>query len=197
MSFVWPLALIGLALVPLAIAMYVLAHTGGRSMPPASPTRICSPTSSKRRRTGAATCPPHSLLALTACSFGRAARVGAQGAEQEATVVLVTDNLRFDDGDRHRADADGSRPGGGPHACGGLAGRLSHRPGHFSTAVRTVVAPTTDKAALDAALDSLKPVGGTALGDASSKASLHRKSRKKSRRTRASLPRTRGRRRGP
>lgn len=167
MSFVWPLALIGLALVPLAIAMYVLAQYrrpkyAARFTNLDLLANVVEKTPNWRRHVPAAL----GLLALTALLVSLARPEWEHKVpKQEATVVLVTDIS----GSMTATDIEPTRMAAAQEAGHTLVAELPD--GFrialvtFSAGVRTVVAPTTDKAVLDAALDGLKPVGGTALGD--------------------------------
>jgi Ca-activated chloride channel family protein len=85
---------------------------------------------------------------------------------EEATVILTMDVS----GSMMATDVSPSRLAAAQAAASAFVDQLPEkfRIGlvAFSTAPRLLVAPTTDKAAVHAALESLTPQGGTALGDA-------------------------------
>jgi Ca-activated chloride channel family protein len=85
--------------------------------------------------------------------------------KQEATVVLVTD----DSGSMTPTDIEPTRMDAAKESAHTLVEKLPKgfrlSLVSFSAGVRTVVAPTTDRDLMNAAIDSLTPVGGTAMGD--------------------------------
>ena len=167
MSFAWPLALLGLALVPMAIAMYVLAQYrrpkyAARFTNLDLLANVVEKTPNWRRHVPAAL----GLLALAALLVSLARPEWEHKVpKQEATVVLVTDIS----GSMTATDIEPTRMAAAQEAGHTMVAELPE--GFrialvtFSAGVRTVVAPTTDKAVVDAAIDGLKPLGGTALGD--------------------------------
>jgi Ca-activated chloride channel family protein len=86
--------------------------------------------------------------------------------KEEATVILVTDVS----GSMNATDVEPTRLAAAQEAAKTLVNSLpkGFQIGlvAFSNTARLLVIPTTDKAAVDAALDSLRPNGGTAIGDA-------------------------------
>jgi Ca-activated chloride channel family protein len=167
MSFVWPLALLGLVLVPLAIALYVLAQMrrpkyAARFTNLDLLANVVDKSPNWRRHVPAVL----GLLALTALLVSLARPEWEHKVpKQEATVVLVTDIS----GSMTATDIEPTRMAAAQAAGHTLVEELPE--GFrislvtFSAGVRTVVAPTTDKEMVLRAIDALKPVGGTAMGD--------------------------------
>jgi len=167
MSFVWPLALLSLVLVPLAIALYVLAQTrrpkyAARFTNLDLLANVVDKSPNWRRHLPAAL----SLLALAALLVSLARPEWEHKVpKEEATVVLVTDIS----GSMTATDIEPTRMAAAQGAGRTLVEELPE--GFrislvtFSAGVRTVVAPTTDKELITAAIDALTPVGGTAMGD--------------------------------
>ncbi len=167
MSFAWPLALLSLWLVPLAVAAYVWAQ---RRRPKYAArftnldllANVVDKTPGWRRHVPAAL----GLLALTALLVALARpEFVHKVAKQEATVVLVTDVS----GSMTATDIQPTRMDAAKAAGHTLVDKLPKgfrlSLVSFSAGVRTVVAPTTDRDLMNAAIDSLTPVGGTAMGD--------------------------------
>lgn len=167
MSFAWPLALLSLWLVPLAVAAYVWAQ---RRRPKYAArftnldllANVVDKTPGWRRHVPAAL----GLLALTALLVALARPEFVHKVpKQEATVVLVTDVS----GSMTATDIQPTRMDAAKTAGHTLVDKLPKgfrlSLVSFSAGVRTVVAPTTDRDLMNAAIDSLTPVGGTAMGD--------------------------------
>jgi Ca-activated chloride channel family protein len=165
MSFREPLALIGLALVPLALVAYwraqrrrrryavrypavsILAGVAGRSWGRHVPAALV-------------------LLAIAALAVALARPQRTVAAEQdEAIVMMVTDtsgSMRADDVKPDRLAA----------AQAAARAFMARVPEHFRIGLVTFgsraeqqAPPTTDRQAVRAALDGLKVAGGTAMGD--------------------------------
>ncbi len=167
MSFVWPLALLGLVLVPLAVALYVLAQMrrpkyAARFTNLDLLANIVDKAPNWRRHVPAVL----GLLALTALLVSLARPEWEHEVpKEEATIVLVTDIS----GSMTATDIEPTRMAAAQAAGHTLVEELPD--GFrialvtFSAGVRTVVAPTTDKELVMRALDALQPIGGTAMGD--------------------------------
>ncbi len=167
MSFVWPLALLSLVLVPLGVALYVLAQMrrpkyAARFTNLDLLANIVDKTPGWRRHVPAVL----GLLALTSLLVALARPEFVHKVpKQEATVVLVTDVS----GSMTATDIEPTRMDAAKESAHTLVEKLPK--GFrlslvtFSAGVRTVVTPTTDRELMNAAIDSLQPVGGTAMGD--------------------------------
>ncbi len=167
MSFAWPLALLSLWLVPLAVVAYLWAQ---RRRPKYAArftnldllANVVDKTPNWRRHVPAVL----GLLALTSLLIALARpEFVHKTPKQEATVVLVTDVS----GSMTATDIQPTRMDAAKTAAHTLVDKLPKgfrlSLVSFSAGVRTVVAPTTDRDLMDAAIDSLTPVGGTAMGD--------------------------------
>ena len=166
MSFQAPLLLLGLVLAPLAIAAYVVAQRRRRRF--AVRYTNVDVLASVAARAGCARHLPAALalLALVALlvALGRPERTVAAERE-EATVVLVTDTS----GSMFATDVRPSRLAAAQTAGRAMVDELPRgfRLGlvGFGTVAAQFVEPTTDKARVRAALESLKFSGKTAMGD--------------------------------
>ena len=166
MSFQAPLLLLGLVLVPLAIVAYVVAQRRRRRF--AVRYTNVDVLASVAARAGWARHLPAALalLALLALlvALGRPERTVAAERE-EATVVLVTDTS----GSMFATDVRPSRLAAAQTAGRAMVDELPRgfRLGlvGFGTVAAQFVEPTTDKARVRAALESLKFSGKTAMGD--------------------------------
>jgi Ca-activated chloride channel homolog len=165
-SFREPLLLLGLALVPLALAAYVVAQRRRRRFA-VRYTNVDVLASVAARRNWTRHLPALlALLALAALlvALGRPERTVA-AEQRQAMVVMVTDisgSMRATDvqPDRLTAARDAGRVlvDSLPRDFRlGLVG--------FSHAASLLVEPTTDKQRVRAGLDALNPRGGTAMGD--------------------------------
>lgn len=166
-GFVWPLALLSLVLIPLLVALYVWAQYrrpkyAARFTNLDLLANVVDRSPNWRRHVPAVL----GLLALTGLLVSLARPEWERKVPKEqATVVLVTDIS----GSMNATDVEPTRMDAAKEAGHQLVEELPE--GFrialvtFSAGVRTVVAPTTDKPIVDAAIDSLSPIGGTAMGD--------------------------------
>jgi Ca-activated chloride channel homolog len=166
MEFAAPLLLLGLALVPLALAAYVLAQRRRRRY--AVRYTNVDVLASVAARAGWTRHLPAllALLALAALlvAIARPERtVAAQ--RREANIVLVTDTS----GSMLAKDVKPDRLTAAKNAGHALADKLPRdfRLGliSFGTRVSQLVEPTTDKARVKVGVDQLKFSGKTAMGD--------------------------------
>ncbi len=166
MSFREPLLLAGLALIPVALAAYVVAQRRRRRY--AVRYTNVDVLASVAARVGWARHLPAALalLALAALliALGRPERTVA-AEQRQATVVMVTDLS----GSMNAKDVQPDRLTAAKVAAHALADKLPRdfRLGlvGFGTAASQLVEPTTDKARVKVAIDSLKFAGKTAMGD--------------------------------
>ena len=166
MDFAAPALLVGLALVPLALAAYVVAQRRRRRY--AVRYTNVDVLASVAARAGWARHVPAllALLALASLLVALARPQRTVAAEQRAaTVVMVTDTS----GSMLAKDIKPDRLTAAKNAGHALANKLPRdfRLGliSFGTTVSQLVEPTTDKARVKAAVDSLKFSGKTAMGD--------------------------------
>lgn len=168
MSFGWPLALLGLLLVPLVVAAYLLAQRR-RVRYAARFTNLDLLANVVERSPGWRRHLPPALIVLALAalliSLARPERAVSVPREQ-ATVVLTMDTS----GSMTATDVSPNRMSAAQEAARGFVGDLpdKFRVGvvAFSSQAQLVVSPTHDREVVDTALESLRPVGGTALGDA-------------------------------
>ncbi len=166
MEFAAPLLLLGLALIPLALAAYVVAQRRRRRY--AVRYTNVDVLASVATRAGWMRHVPAllALLALGALLIALARPQRTVAAEvQAATVVMVTDTS----GSMLAKDISPDRLTAAKNAGHALANKLPRdfRLGliSFGTRVSQLVEPTTDKARVNAAVDQLKFSGKTAMGD--------------------------------
>ena len=168
MSFEWPLALIGLASVPLLVALYVLRErrrttAAARLTSPGLLPNLVDASPGWRRHLPIAVL----VAALTAMLVGVARPHATVSVKrEEATVILVIDtslSMRADDVKPTRLLA----------ARGAARAFVERMPKKFRVGIvgfagRAYVAlpPTDDRSLVPAALASLRPGQGTSLGDA-------------------------------
>lgn len=168
MSFGWPLALLGLALVPLALAGYLLVQR--RRMRYAARftnldllATVVNRSPGRRRHLP----PALALLALTALVVGIARpQTTVAVPREEATVVLAMDSS----GSMTATDVAPDRMTAAREAASGFVEGLpdGFRVGvvAFSDQADVVAPPTHDREEVLGALRSLRADNGTALGDA-------------------------------
>ena len=168
MSFDWPVALLGLLLVPLLIVLYVVrerrrtAFAAGYANPALLPAVI-------DRSPGRLRHVPLILLllGLTTIVLGVARPHATVNVKrEEATIVLAVDVSRS----MKAKDVSPTRLGAAQDAAKTFLEKVPEkfRVGVVSFATRAVVgvAPTEDRTLVRAALDGLRPGEGTAIGDA-------------------------------
>lgn len=168
MSFLSPIVLLGLVLLPLAAWWYVAsdrrraARTGAFTSVPVAAS-VAPRRAGWRRHVG----PAAYLLALAALLIA-AARPQAEVSVkvQRASVMLVTDRS----GSMASDDVQGGRIAAVKGAANLFLDRVPEdvRTGliAFNHEVQVLQSPTTDKAAVRAQIQTLEPGGSTATGDA-------------------------------
>jgi Ca-activated chloride channel homolog len=168
MSFEWPLALLGLALVPLALLGYVLVQR--RRMRYAARftnldllANVVERSPRWRRHLP----PALALLALTALLVGLARPHAAIAVPREqATVVLAMDvsgSMAATDVEPTRLEAARSEA---QRFLGQLPDELRVGVVSFSSEAQVLAAPSDGHAVVAETLDELRPGGGTAIGEA-------------------------------
>jgi Ca-activated chloride channel homolog len=166
MSFREPLLLVGLALVPVALAAYVVAQRRRRRFA-VRYTNVDVLASVAARSNWTRHIPALlALLALAALLIALARPERTVAAEQrQAMVVMVTDVS----GSMRATDVQPTRLFAAKRAGHALADKLPRdfRLGlvGFSHVASQLVEPTTDKQRVKAGIDGLTPNGGTAMGD--------------------------------
>jgi Ca-activated chloride channel family protein len=164
-SFREPALLLALALLPLAVAAYVLAQRRRRRFA-VRYTNVDVLASVAGRSWGRHVPAALALLALTALliALGRPERTVA-APQRQGTVMMVTDTS----GSMDATDVAPSRLRAAQDAARALAKKLPEqfRLGlvSFNNAAEQLVAPTVDRSQVTAALDGLKVHGSTAMGD--------------------------------
>jgi len=165
-SFREPLLLVGLALVPLALAAYVVAQRRRRRF--AVRYTNLDVLAAVAARAGWMRHLPAllALLALAALLVALARPERTVAAEQrQATVVMITDTS----GSMLAQDVRPDRLTAAQTAAQTLANELPRdfRLGliTFGSTANQIVEPTTDKERVIAAIDALQVAGGTAMGD--------------------------------
>lgn len=168
MSFIWPLALVGLLLVPAAAATYVYADRRRRR----DAARFGNPA----LLAGLVVAPPRwrrhvpvglALAALSLLLVGMARPEATMSVQkEEATVVLAIDTSRSMAAD----DVKPSRLDAARTAAAAFLEKVpeAYRVGivAFSTRAQVVLPPTQDREAAQAALLALRLGSGTSVGDA-------------------------------
>lgn len=168
MRFESPLALIALALVPLAVGVYLVlerrrAREAARFATPALlPNMVAAPPAWRRHL------PPALLLLAVALLLVGFARPHAKLSTRsdEATAMIVIDNSRS----MGATDVQPTRLAGAQALASRFIERLpdKYRIGviAFSSRAQVVAAPTRDRAFVGQALDALRLGEATAIGDA-------------------------------
>ena len=165
MSFREPALLLALALLPLAIAAYVLAQRRQRRFA-IRYSNVAVLATVAGRSWGRHIPATLALLALAALliALGRPQRTVA-APQRQGTVMMVTDTS----GSMDATDVAPSRLKAAQVAARALAKKLPEqfRLGlvSFNNAAEQIVAPTTDRNQVRAAIDGLKVHGSTAMGD--------------------------------
>ncbi len=168
MSFEWPLALLGLLAVPLTMALYARAQRRRRAYAVRFTNlellgSVVTGSPGWRRHL-----PPLLFLAALAALTVAVARphVNVDVAKEEATVMLTTDSS----GSMQATDVTPNRLDAARSAAKGFTNRLPEkfRLGlvSFSNVAQLLVPPTSDRAPVRNAIDSLQAEGGTAIGTA-------------------------------
>jgi Ca-activated chloride channel family protein len=168
MSFAWPLALVGLVLVPFAVAGYVFAERrrerdAEKFANPALLPNLVAVRPGRRRHVP----PLLALGALTLLLVGLARpHATLSTPKEEATVMLALDVSRS-------MAAEDVQPNRFEAARSAVSAFLEKVPETypvgmvaFSTKAEVVLPPTTDREAARAALKSLRLGSGTAMGEA-------------------------------
>jgi Ca-activated chloride channel family protein len=167
MSFAWPLALLSLLAVPLAIAGYLLLERRRQRQAAAFANPALVPNLIGRRPGRLRHLPPVlGLLALTALATGLARPHATLSVEQEeATVVLAMDTSRS----MVATDVPPTRLAVAKDAVRAFLQQLpdGYRVGmvSFAQSAQTVLPATANREAALAALHNLRPGDGTALGE--------------------------------
>jgi Ca-activated chloride channel family protein len=167
-SFDYPVALLALAFVPLSALIYAAAQRRRRRFAVRFTNMdlladVVTETPSWRRHIP----PALFLLALAALAIAIARpHELVSVAKREATVVLATDSS----GSMQATDVSPSRLSAAKHAASTFA---DDTPGQvklgfisFNSTSQLLVPPTSDKGRVKAAIGSLQPGGGTAIGSA-------------------------------
>jgi Ca-activated chloride channel family protein len=167
-TFAWPIALSGLALVAVALAAYVVAQRRRRRyvvrFTNLSLLENIVPSSPRWRRHVPAAL---TLLALTALVVGMARpQMDVEVPREEATVILAMDSS----GSMTATDVEPTRMAAAREAASsfvdGLPDGFNVGVVSFSNEADVVVPPTADRDEVLAALGALQADNGTALGDA-------------------------------
>jgi Ca-activated chloride channel family protein len=164
-SFREPLLLLALALLPLAIAAYVLAQKRRKKFALRYPT-VDVLAAVAGRSWGRHVPAALALLALAALlvGLGRPERTVA-APQRQGSVIMVTDTS----GSMEATDVRPSRLAAAQDAARALAKELPEEFNlglvSFNNAAEQLVAPTTDRTQIYAAIDGLKVRGSTAMGD--------------------------------
>lgn len=168
MSFELPLALLGLALVPMMLALYIVAQRRRRAYAVRFTNldllgSVVTASPQWRRHLP----PLLFLLALAALVIAIARpHVNVDVAKEEATVMLTTDSsgsMQATDVSPNRLDAARNSAKG---FVNGLPDKFRLGLVSFSNVAQLLVPPTNDREPINTALDSLQAEGGTAIGTA-------------------------------
>jgi len=167
-SFAWPIALIGLALLPLLVLLYLWSERRRESSQAAFGNPDLLPNVIDRKPGRLRYLPVAILLVGLAAMIVGVARPHATVSvpREEATVILAMDVSRS----MKATDVEPTRLDAARAAAEGFLAEVPEkfRVGVVSFATRAAVGvpPTHDRALVEAALDSLSPGEGTAIGDA-------------------------------
>jgi Ca-activated chloride channel homolog len=168
MTFTWPIVLLGLAAIPLLLALYALAERRRRKSQAAFGNPTLLPNVIDREPGKLRHLPLIVLLLGLATMIVGVARPHATVSvpREEATVILAMDTSRSMKAD----DIEPTRLEASREAARAFLAQVpaKFRVGvvSFSTRAAVGVAPTEDRALVEAALDNLTPGEGTAIGDA-------------------------------
>lgn len=167
MSFTWPLALVALLAVPLAVAAaWWFERRNARYAVAFTNLSVLAAVAVPRRRWRGLVPLALFVLALAAAAVALARPTAVVSVpSDQATIVLLVDVS----GSMRAADVKPTRLGAAQAAMGTFVHKL---PSHFriglvsfSTEPNVLVAPTTDRDLMQEGIDSLLPEAGTALGD--------------------------------
>ena len=168
MSFDYPVALLALAFVPLSGLIYLSAQRRRRRFAVRFTNMelladVVTQTPSWRRHIP----PALYLLALAALALAIARpHELVNVAKREATVVLATDSS----GSMQATDVKPTRLGAAKNAAKAFAddtpGKVKLGFISFNSTSQLLAPPTSDKGRVKAAIDTLRPGGGTAIGSA-------------------------------
>ena len=168
MTFAWPVALVGLALIPVLAAVYVVGarrrrHAARRFANPALVPNLVPSSPGWRRHVA----PVLALAALALLVVGVARpHVVRNVTRDDATVVLAIDTSRS----MAAQDVQPSRFDAAKRAAAAFLDELpdNYSVGivSFSTSADPVLPPTTDREAAKTALAELRLGSGTAIGNA-------------------------------
>ena len=168
MTFTWPIVLLGLAAIPLLLALYAFAERRRRRSQAAFGNPTLLPNVIDREPGKLRHLPLIVLLLGLATMIVGVARPHATVSvpREEATVILAMDTSRSMKADdiqptRLEASREAARAFLVQVPAKFRVGVVS-----FSTRAAVGVAPTEDRALVEAALDNLTPGEGTAIGDA-------------------------------
>ncbi len=168
MSFTWPVVLLGLAALPLLVVLYALAERRRRKSQAAFGNPALLPNVIDRSPGKLRHLPLIVLLVGLGAMIVGVARPHATISvpREEATVILAMDTSRS----MKAEDVKPTRLAAAREAARAFVAEVPEkfRVGvvSFSTRAAVGVAPTEDRALVDAALDNLIPGEGTAIGDA-------------------------------
>jgi Ca-activated chloride channel family protein len=168
MTFTWPIVLLGLAAIPLLLALYAFAERRRRKSQAAFGNPTLLPNVIDREPGKLRHLPLIVLLLGLATMIVGVARPHATVSvpREEATVILAMDTSRSMKAD----DIQPTRLAAAREAARAFLTQVpaKFRVGvvSFSTRAAVGVAPTEDRALVEAALDNLIPGEGTAIGDA-------------------------------
>jgi Ca-activated chloride channel family protein len=167
-TFTWPIVLFGLAALPLLLALYAFAEVRRRKSQAAFGNPMLLPNVIDREPGKLRHLPLIVLLLGLATMIVGVARPHAVVSvpREEATVILAMDTSRSMKADdiqptRLEASREAARAFLAEVPAKFRVGVVS-----FSTRAAVGVAPTEDRALVEAALDNLTPGEGTAIGDA-------------------------------
>ena len=168
MSFTWPAALLGLAIVPLALVAYLIAQRRRKRYTVRFTNldllaSVVSESPSWRRHLP----PVLTMLAIAALVVAIARpQWSVDVPKEQATVVLATDTSAS----MQATDVKPDRLSAAREAAKAFSDRLPRRFRlglvSFNQQSQLVVPPTTDREQVKQALDGLQAQGGTAMGDA-------------------------------
>jgi Ca-activated chloride channel family protein len=167
-SFTWPVVLLGLAALPLLVVLYALAERRRRKSQAAFGNPALLPNVIDRSPGKLRHLPLIVLLVGLGAMIVGVARPHATISvpREEATVILAMDTSRS----MKAEDVKPTRLAAAREAARAFVAEVPEkfRVGvvSFSTRAAVGVAPTEDRALVDAALDNLIPGEGTAIGDA-------------------------------